>query len=167
MRLTPNEAITSAFNILPVKMAGKEARLMMLAIQLQEDPQQLRKQMGDGPARGLWQFEQGGGVKGVLNHPTTKRDADRVCELRQVFAHPVDAWSALEHDDVLAAAFARMLLWTDPAKLPAIGEARNAFDLYIRTWRPGAYTRGNDLKKAALYTKWQLNYAKAMDQIGA
>jgi hypothetical protein len=167
MRLTPNEAITSAFNILPVKMAGKEARLVMLAIQLQEDPELLRVQKGCGAARGIFQFEKGGGVKGVLNHPTTKRDADRVCELRQVFAHQSDVWNTLEHDDVLAAAFARMLLWTDPAKLPAIGEVRNAFDLYIRTWRPGAYARGNDLKKAALYTKWQLNYAKAMDQIGA
>ena len=34
--LKPNDAITAAFNLLPVKMAGKEARLMLLAIQLQD-----------------------------------------------------------------------------------------------------------------------------------
>ena len=165
--LKPNDAITAAFNLLPVKMAGKEARLMLLAIQLQEDPQQLRRQMGGGPARGLWQFEKGGGVSGVLNHPSSKAEAHRISELRQVIPTPADVWPNLESDDVLAAVFARLLLWTDPAKLPAIGEVRQAFDLYLRTWRPGAYTRGTDAKKMALYTKWQLNYAKAMDLVSA
>lgn len=163
--MTPNEAITAAFNLLPVKMAGKEARLMLLAIQLQEDPELLRVQKGCGAARGIFQFEKGGGCKGVLNHPATKREAERVCELRQVIPTPADVWPNLESDDVLAAVFARLLLWTDPAKLPAIGEVRHAFDLYIRTWRPGAWSRGTEPKKMALYTKWQLNYAKAMDLV--
>lgn len=165
--LKPNDAITAAFNLLPVKMAGKEARLMLLAIQLQEDPQQLRRQMGDGPARGLWQFERGGGVKGVLTHQSSKTEAVRISKLRQIIPEPTDVWVSLEGDDVLAAVFARLLLWTDPAKLPAIGEVRQAFDLYLRTWRPGAYTRGTDAKKMALYTKFQLNYAKAMDLVSA
>lgn len=162
--LKPNDAITAAFNLLPVKMAGKEARIMLLAIQLQEDPQQLRRQMGDGPARGLWQFEKAG-VRGVLGHPTTGATAAKLCNTQQVVpaTNVVIEW--LPDDDVLAAGFARLLLWTDPAKLPAIGEVRQAFDLYLRTWRPGAYTRGTDAKKMALYTKFQLNYAKAMDLV--
>lgn len=164
--LKPNDAITAAFNLLPVKMAGKEARIMLLAIQLQEDPQQLRRQMGDGPARGLWQFEKAG-VRGVLGHPTTGVTAAKLCNTQQIVpaTNVVIEW--LLDDDVLAAVFARLLLWTDPAKLPAIGEVRQAFDLYLRTWRPGAYTRGTDAKKMALYTKWQLNYAKAMDLVSA
>ena len=163
--MTPNQAITAAFNMLPVKMSGQKARVILLAIQLQEDPELLRVQKGCGAARGIFQFEKGGGCKGVLNHPATKREAERVCEQRQVIPTPDDAWANLESDDVLAAVFARLLLWTDPAKLPAIGEVRHAFDLYIRTWRPGAWFRGTEAKKMALYTKWQLNYAKAMDAI--
>ena len=42
-----------------------------------------------------------------------------------------------EWDDVLAAAFARLLLFTDPAKLPKLGDADGAWQLYLRTWRPG------------------------------
>ena len=164
--LKPNDAITAAFNLLPVKMAGKEARLMLLAIQLQEDPQQLRRQMGGGPARGLWQFEKGG-VRGVLGHPTTGVTAAKLCNTQQVVPATNTVIEWLENDDVLAAGFARLLLWTDPAKLPAIGEVRQAFDLYLRTWRPGAYTRGTEAQKMALYTKWQLNYANAMDLINA
>lgn len=165
--MQPNEAITAAFNMLPVKMAGQKARVILLAIQLQEDPQQLRAQMNNGPARGLWQFEKGGGCKGVLNHPATKREAERVCELRHVTPTPEDVWATIRTDDVLAACFARLLMFSDPQPLPEIGEVRQAFDLYLRTWRPGAYTRGTEAQKMSLYTKWQLNYAKAMDKLNA
>lgn len=165
--MTPNQAITAAFNMLPVKMSEQKARVILLAIQLQEDPELLRVQKGCGAARGIFQFEKGGGCKGVLTHPATKREAERICELRHVTPTPEDVWATIRTDDVLAAVFARLLLWTDPAKLPAIGEVRQAFDLYLRTWRPGAYTRGTDAKKMALYTKWQLNYAKAMDLVSA
>lgn len=163
--MTPNQAITAAFNMLPVKMSGQKARVILLAIQLQEDPELLRVQKGCGAARGIFQFEKGGGCKGVLNHQSSKAEAHRICEQRQVIPTPADVWQNLENDDILAAGFARLLLWTDPAKLPAIGEVRHAFDLYIRTWRPGAYTRGTEAKKMALYTKFQLNYSHAMDQI--
>ncbi|MGQ3469336.1 hypothetical protein ACSBR9_24050, partial [Xanthomonas campestris] len=44
---------------------------------------------------------------------------------------------ALEHDDVLACALARILLYTDPHRLPAIKAQQEAWDLYIRQWRPG------------------------------
>lgn len=165
--MQPNEAITAAFNMLPVKMAGQKPRVILLAIQLQEDPQQLRAQMNNGPARGIFQFEKGGGVKGVLTHPASKQHAIRVCEERHLHPEPQEVWAALRTDDVLAACFARLLLFTDPQPLPEIGEVRQAFDLYLRTWRPGAYTRGTEAQRMALYTKWQLNYAKAMDLINA
>jgi len=38
---------------------------------------------------------------------------------------------------VLAAGVARLLLWTDPKALPAIGDADAGWSLYLRTWRPG------------------------------
>lgn len=165
--MTPNEAITGAFELLPEKMRSKKARLMLLAINLQEDPRRLRKQVG-GPAKSLWQGEKTGGiVRGVRRHPATKREAAALCESRGVSQDDESIYNAIEHDDILAAGLARLLLWTDPKPLPAIGEVRQAFDLYLRTWRPGAYTRGTTAQQMALYTKWQLNYAKAMDQINA
>ena len=165
--MQPNEAITAAFNMLPVKMAGQKPRVILLAIQLQEDPELLRVQKGCGAARGIFQFEKGGGCKGVLNHPATKQEAERICELRHVTPTPEDVWATIRTDDVLTACFARLLMFSDPQPLPEIGVVRQAFDLYLRTWRPGAYTRGTEAKKMALYTKFQLNYAKAMDMINA
>lgn len=154
-----NQAITSAFNALPTKMAGRPARMMLLVINLQEDPKQLRRQV-KGPARGLWQFEVPG-VRGVMSHASTTRIAYAISQGRT--AQQVQ--EAMEADDVLAACFARLLLWTDPQPLPAIGEVRQAFELYLRTWRPGAYHKGTPAKQQALWTKWQLNYAKAMDAL--
>lgn len=109
-----------------------EARVMLYAIGLQESRFQHRRQVG-GPARGFWQFERGGGVAGVLNHPASRGPAAAVLTLRGVPAS--GAYAALEHDDMLACAFARLLLYTDPRPLPATADA--AWDYYLDNWRPG------------------------------
>ena len=109
---------------------------MLLAIGLQESRFVHRRQIG-GPARGFWQFEQGGGVRGVLAHPASAALARQVCQVRGVPPTAPSVYSRLELDDVLAAAFARLLLWTDPARLPRTGDADAAWALYLRTWRPG------------------------------
>jgi hypothetical protein len=44
-------------------------------------------------------------------------------------------YEMLPYDDQLAAVFARLLLWTDAAKLPI--EQTAGWDCYLRTWRPG------------------------------
>lgn len=46
-------------------------------------------------------------------------------------------WEKLAEDDILAAAFARLLLFTDPKSLPAIGAREAAWAYYLRNWRPG------------------------------
>lgn len=109
---------------------------MMLAIGLQESRFTHRQQIG-GPARGFWQFEKGGGVKGVLRHHSTAEYARAVCSARDVLADESAVYARLDQDDVLAAAFARLLLWTDPKAIPALGDVDQAWNLYIRTWRPG------------------------------
>lgn len=129
-------AISPALALLPERMDTPQARVMLLAIGLQESRFVHRRQIG-GPARGFWQFEQGGGVRGVLAHTSTRDHAIAVCDEREVAATARDVYNMLEHDDVLAAAFARLLLWTDPARLPRIGDADAALALYLRTWRPG------------------------------
>ncbi|WMD23025.1 hypothetical protein RAS12_11825 [Achromobacter seleniivolatilans] len=128
--------INPALALLPAKMDTASARIMLLAIGLQESRFLHRRQVG-GPARGFWQFEQSGGVRGVLTHSASRDFANAVCAARGVEPVTAAVYPALETDDVLAAAFARLLLWTDAGRLPSAGDAQGAWILYTRTWRPG------------------------------
>lgn len=170
-------------DVLPPPMTSDEARLMMLAIQGQEDPGLIRYQLvkrtqrtlpenvisekwAKGPGRGAWQFEQGGGVKGVLEHPSTGAIATYACLKLDVLNSSGAVWRRLEHDDILSACFARLLLWSDPKPLPKIGDEEGAWNLYLRTWRPGAYANGSEMKRAELRAKWHRNYKEAMTELG-
>lgn len=130
-------AVDPALAWMPRKFDSSEARVMLLSIGLQESLFQHRRQMGNGPARGFWQFERGGGVTGVMTHPATRDLARAICAERNVPFVAVDVWRALEFDDVLAAVFARLNLWWAPGKLPAVTATQDAWNLYIFTWRPG------------------------------
>lgn len=121
-------------HLLPCKFDSRPARVLLLAIGLQESGFTTRRQAG-GPARGYWQFEQGGGVRGVLEHPASRVYARAVCGIRAVAPVTSDVYAALLNDDLLACAFARLLLWTDPAALPETADA--AWNYYVRNWRPG------------------------------
>ncbi|MGZ0105217.1 hypothetical protein [Achromobacter sp. KK8] len=135
------DAITPALALLPARMDTPEARVMLLAIGLQESRFVHRRQIG-GPARGFWQFEKGtrasrGGVWGVYLHQASKDRLAALCKARSVTCDPDAIYAALEYDDVLAAGVARLLLWTDPKALPPVGDADAGWALYLRTWRPG------------------------------
>lgn len=134
-------AIEPALALLPARMDTPAARVMLLAIGLQESRFVHRHQIG-GPARGFWQFEKGsrasrGGVWGVYLHPASKDHLAALCKARSVACDPDAIYAALEYDDVLAAGVARLLLWTDPKSLPAVGDVDAGWALYLRTWRPG------------------------------
>ncbi|MFY3333355.1 hypothetical protein ACOTEH_24035 [Achromobacter xylosoxidans] len=136
-----DNAITPALALFPASMDIPAARVMLLAIGLQESRFMYRQQIG-GPARGFWQFEKGtratrGGVWGVYLHPASEDHLAALCKARSVACNPDSIYTALEYDDVLAAGVARLLLWTDPKALPAIGDADAGWALYLRTWRPG------------------------------
>ena len=73
-----------------------------------------------------------------------------------------EQFDQLEHDDVLAAGMARLLLWTDPRALPALNRPDDAFEYYLRNWRPGAYTRGTPEQRAEIRSRWLRNYGQAM-----
>jgi hypothetical protein len=136
----PLLAINEALSLLPSKMTTRSALVQLLAIGAQESKDwQHRRQMGNGPARGFWQFEKNGGVTGVMEHPLkTVRDlARQVCAARNCPWDREVIWSNLERDDVLAAAFARLNLYGDPFALPAVGQCEAAWELYLRVWRPG------------------------------
>lgn len=144
-----HKAINPALALLPAKMDSDAARVMLLAIGLQESrfTHRFQKVSGDpyakGPARGFWQFERGGGVAGVCSHRATKDLAQALCKTRAV---PFDSsliHARLEFDDVLAAGFARLLLWADPKALPSVDAGHDeAWNCYIRGWRPGKPHRG-------------------------
>jgi hypothetical protein len=139
MTLKPSifDSINQALSLLPQNMDSPQARVMILAIGLQESRFEYRRQIGDGPAKGFWQFERGGGVKGCIQHPASAPHIRKLCAARGVEFAPQAVWNAIEADDVLAAGLARLLLWTDPKPLPALGDADGAWSLYLRTWRPG------------------------------
>lgn len=152
------DALAPALALLPAAMDTPEARVMLLAIGLQESRLVHRRQLvGNpprpvGPAKGLWQFERGGGCKGVVEHPASRYWMAKACAARGVQFTATALWNALEHDDVLAAAAARLLLFTDPRRLPHVGDEREAWNLYMRTWRPGKPHRAT----------WPSLYAQAL-----
>lgn len=146
--MIPIAAISEALAILPPGMDSLEARVMLVAIGLQESRFKYRRQLVGsppkpiGPAAGFWQFEKGsaasrGGVWGVFLHESTNRHAKTLCAARGIPASPSNIWETIQTDDVLAAGIARLLLWTDPKRLPAVGKESEAWSLYLRTWRPG------------------------------
>ena len=136
MKTTLETIIEPALRILPPQMSSLRARAMMLAIGMQESRLTHRRQI-NGPARGLWQFERGGGVAGVLRHPLTQGHAATLCWRCGNAGTTASVYHALESDDVLAAGFARLLLWTLPGVLPVRGQAEEGWRQYIAAWRPG------------------------------
>jgi len=129
-------AIMPGLALLPLKMNSPQAIVMLLAIGLQESRFVHRVQV-NGPAHGFWQFESGGGVKGVLNHHATAAIMHDVCEARHVRFSQQDVYASIIDDDVLAACCARLLLYADPKPLPAVNDRDGAWDCYVRNWRPG------------------------------
>lgn len=131
-------AIDPALHLLGLGMQGDPARAMLVAIALQESRIKHRRQIG-GPAAGFWQFELNG-VRGVLNHPASQ---PHVHQVLAALSYPPETWvvgnchAAIEHNDVLAAAFSRCLLWTLPGRLPRRSDPGEGWRQYIETWRPG------------------------------
>ena len=157
-------AIEPALALLPPKMTSPEAVAMLLAIGLQESRFQYRAQKiagrpyEKGPARGFWQMERGGGVVGVMTHPASNEHAHYVCGVRGVPFDSVLVHARLEDDDVLAAAFARLLLWTDRKALPSLDASHDeAWDYYVSNWRPGKPRRES----------WDEFHAQALGQVVA
>lgn len=151
-------------HLLPGKYSSAQASVMLLAIALHESGLRTRQQLG-GPARSLWQMEQGGGIRGVLQHRATATQARAVCTLRAVAPVESDVYAAFLLDDQLACAFARLLLWSDGAPLPALIDVDAAWECYLRNWCPGAYARGDAAQRAALRARFAAHHADALREV--
>lgn len=116
------------------------AARFLLAIALQESGLAHRRQVvaggaEAGPAASWWQFEQGGGCKGVLTHPSAAPRMLKVCEAYGVQPTPAALWEAMRFQDIVAAAAARLLIYTLPSALPETADA--GWSQYVSAWRPG------------------------------
>lgn len=118
---------------------SRDAAMFLLAVAITETDLACRCQVlaggTPGPAHSWFQFEQGG-VRGVLQHDKSGPLAVRLCGLVHVVPSAAAVWRAIEGHDLLATAFARLLLWTDPKRVPV--NVLEGWDCYAyRLWRPG------------------------------
>lgn len=116
-----------------------EARRFLLAIALQESGLKHRRQVvggtESGPAASFWQFEKGGGCRGVLNHKSTSAHMKQICADYNVEATEQGLWEAMRCQDIVAAAASRLLIYTLPSSLPET--AAQGWQQYLAAWRPG------------------------------
>lgn len=151
-------SIYPSLELFPESLTSTASVVMLVCIGLQESEFIYRRQI-NGPARGFWQFEKMGGVHGVMRHPSSGPLALTVCSALDVRFDEQVIYNRLAVDDVLAAAFARLLLWTDPKPLPDSEEP--AYQLYLRTWRPGAAKRDPE----GCRSRWSRQYPRAKEAV--
>ncbi len=131
--------LPAAYRLLPVPMRSDRASAMLMTIALQESKCMGRRQMRSGPARSLWQFEPNG-ILGVMAHPASRQHFVSLMRNLRYGGHTTDVefvHSTIEHNDILACALARLLLWTDSKPLPGRDEPELGWGMYLRTWNPG------------------------------
>lgn len=138
--------LPAAYRLLPEQMRSARASAMVMTCGLQESKLMHRRQLPrrpggqPGPARSLWQFEPNG-LRGVIKHPASREHVANVLRnLRynvKMMENVLHFHEVIEHNDILACAMARLLLWTDTRPIPDRGEAKTAWAMYLRTWNPG------------------------------
>lgn len=132
-----NIVIKPGLELLPAKMNTPKAVSMLLTIGQQESGFEYRRQ-NKGPARGFYQFELGGGVRGVLTHPASKPFILPILDKLRIEPVADELHGAITFNDALATVCARLLLYTDPYQLPELNSDYSvSWEYYIRNWRPG------------------------------
>lgn len=119
-----------------IASVSPRAMHLLLAIAGQESNWTYRRQI-QGPAVSFWQFELGGGIRGVLNHPTSALRAQKLCVHLKVPCNALSVYQAMPTNDVLGAWMARLLLLTDRASLPSHDDVKGSYSYYYNNWRPG------------------------------
>lgn len=145
-----SSVIPDAMKLLPGRMDRVEAYALILAIGFQESGFQHRRQIPNGPANSFFQFEKSG-VTGVMQHPVSRSHLVPVLEVLQYEMNAIVLYEAIQHNDVLAVIFARLLLWTVPGALPTQNEEGRAWNQYLSGWRPGKPHPGT----------WEANFREA------
>lgn len=147
--------IEETFNewLIADRFVSVEARILLLAIGLQESEFKHRKQIG-GPAHSFWQ-EEPNGIRAVMHNEITKPYLQCVCAAMGIEFNLDEIYHEVVHNDELACVVARLILYADPHKLPEVGDQDGAWACYLFNWRPGK-PRPAD---------WPNNYKAASEQI--
>jgi len=90
-------------------------------------------------ARSYWQMESTWGGPVAINDviQDTPRQLFAICEDLEIPTDELSLYEACAWNDTLACALARLLLWSDPAPLPEVGDKQGSWDYYRRNWKPG------------------------------
>ena len=72
-----------------------------------------------------------------MMHPKTLKHAVDLCGYLGVGFSKWEIHRAIEGNDLLMAGFSRLLLLPDPKPLPGLYQVEEAWDYYLRNWRPG------------------------------
>jgi hypothetical protein len=135
--------LPAAYALLPPRMQSDRASAMLLAIALQESDFQHRRQMPlrpgmpHGPARGFWQAEPIW-IEDVLTRASSRDHAAAVLQrLGYPDSRAAAIHAAVEHNDTLACAFARLSLWQHRDALPDQHNYEAGWRIYLAQWRPG------------------------------
>lgn len=143
--------IPGANALLPDRMQSDRADALSFGIGVQESHFLYRRQIG-GPARSFWQFEVGT-IKLVLEHGATREPLISVLKQLNYDFSPSTSFDAIVHNDVLAAVYTRLLLWSDVRPLPELNDVEGMWQYYLRTWRPGK----------PRISAWPVSYMKALE----
>lgn len=155
-RLFLQRVVEPGLALLPGYMVSDQARVILMAIAGQETNWAARAQANDGPGRGYWQFE----PATVAGLATGARTAPLLLSVMSTLdlvgasPHAVIQWH-----DPMACVVARLLIWTDAAALPAVGDANGCWAYYTRLWRPGKPDRMRwlpcyDLARSTVTGRW-------------
>lgn len=142
----------AAYALLPPALKSPAATAFVLAAGLQESKFYSRRQIGGGPARGLWQFERGG-LRGVMEHAKSQPAVLSVLSALRCPSTVDGCFEALEFNDTLAFALARLLIYTIPSSLPKQDDPNEGWRQYsgVHGWFPGEPKRET----------WNGNYQRA------
>lgn len=153
--MTPQQFVTLAIipglSLLPAAMNSPEAQCQLIATAAQESGLVARVQVPGGQARSLFQCERSGGITGVMTGPM-RLYAIAACSILGIPSDIISVFAAIAWNDSLAVVIARLILWMDPLRLPALGNETSSWNCYCRTWQPG-------IERPA---DWPAAYAAAM-----
>lgn len=159
-------SLADGLALLPSGMTSLKAVAQVLKTGLQESRFEHRRQMVGspprpiGPAVSFYQFEKGG-IRGVLRHPKTKQHVLALCDHFGIQPNELQIWMAMQTNDALGAAMARLNYYWVPSAMPAIDDEEGSWQYYLNTWRPGAFKRDPD----GLRAKWARNHTAVLEYL--
>ena len=151
-------ALVKLENLIPkIRYTDNVADLLAMIAAHESHLGKYRRQVGGGPARGIYQIELPTHYDLFDNYLAYRADALGV--FRELFGRDYDPETLLEHNDEYATVVARFLLWRKPEALPAAqwGDSRTR---YLEALAQYAKTHWNTEGGAATPAKYLNDYLR-------